>query len=88
MNFLRIDHTFINVSEAEDIQLIPQTNGDIEVLITYRSGKHRSVYVGIDNDNIITTEDAVDSLAESIQEAIQTLTDADCENIEDYFEAL
>lgn len=86
MNFLRIDHTFINISEAEDIQLISQTNGDIEVLVTYRSGKHRSVYISIDSDDIITTEDALDTLANSVQEAIQTLTDADCENIEDYFE--
>lgn len=86
MNFIRIDHTFINLSEVEDIQLIEQTSGDIEVFITYRSGKHRSIYCGVDNDNIITMDDAMDTMANSIQEAIQTLTDADCENIEDYLE--
>lgn len=86
MNFIRIDHTFVNLSKVEDICLIERDDGEIDVVVTYRSGREITIHVGVENDNVITTDDAMDALADAIQNTIQDCVDADCENIEDYIE--
>lgn len=84
MNYLRIDHSFINLRQVEDI--LPKIRDDqlIDIIVTYKSGRETVVTCEIDIG--VDINEAIDVLCDGIMEAIQSCADADCENIEDYVE--
>lgn len=84
MNFIRIDRTFINLREVESIEVEDLTSEDIQVTIAYRNGREQMIVCEVSNDTISTIEDTMEAMCDGIYGAIGALTDADCENIEDY----
>lgn len=83
-SYIRIGHQFINVENADHIEVQQMLNGNISVTVSYR-GKETPPH-GIYIENDLDSPTLYDDITDAIQEALENLCDCDCENIGDYME--
>lgn len=88
MNFIKVGNIFINLQEVESFEVYG-TPSDVSVSFIYRSGRHETAHINVENDDpsqIIDTNCAADMVAEGILTALQNCADADCEDVAEYVE--
>jgi len=86
MNYIRINHDFINLRQALHIRVLQPSNSEIAIQVIYpdrvetiRLDTHASE---ISELPVLTRE----AISASIQDAIASCADADCENVASYVE--
>ena len=85
MNFIRIDKLFINLATVESIEVSEDGCG-VRLVVMYKTGRTETQWTEIPHDVIVDVSEVVDNLASAIKEAILSCSDADCEDVYDYFD--
>lgn len=86
MNYIRINHDFINLRQALHIRVLQPSNSEIAVQVIYPDRMetiHLDTHANDIGDTPVLTRSVV---AGCIQDAIANCCDADCENAADYVE--
>ena len=86
MNYIRINHDFINLRQALHIRVLQPSNSEIAVQVVYPDRMetiHLDTHVNDIGDTPVLTRSVI---AGCIQDAIASCADADCENVASYME--
>lgn len=86
MNFIRLGKTFVNLEEVKAITVNSTRDSEVTVTATYKDDTKMTIHLDSNYDRLDQPTITPLAIAMSIQDAIESLCDGDCENVGDYIE--
>ena len=86
MNFIRIGKSFIHLDEVKSITVNSVRESEITVSATFRDDTTTHIHLDSNYNRLDRPTITPVAVAMSIQDAIESLYEGNCENVDDYLE--